>query len=167
MESMRGLSPQRRSNAMACATKIRCAALAAQACAQTSAARGVAVVALAQLVEKLAQPGRQIGTLGPQVLLQPFAYGIADRPAGLVVHLLAVIGLNANHDGFRWASLLKWCVSLKRPISNADATQLFPPIRARMAFGKICMKIVRFHAVSKKAPASRGFSIREHGFGRQ
>jgi hypothetical protein len=69
--------------------------------------RASAIVLPAEFVQKVAQLGRQLGAFGTQILLQPFTHGIADRPAGLAVHLLAAFGLIANHGGFRGARLLK------------------------------------------------------------
>jgi len=84
-----------------------------------------AVVLPAQLVEELAQPGGQVGTLGPQILLQPFAHSVADRPAGLVVHLLDVIGIEAKHDGFRRVFRIL-LISLKRRMPNSAGQDWFP-----------------------------------------
>jgi hypothetical protein len=44
-----------------------------------------------QLVQELLEMGRQ-ARLGPEALLQPFAYGVANRAAGTPVDLFAVIG---------------------------------------------------------------------------
>ena len=48
------------------------------------------VVAPAQFVDEFAQPRREI-VLGVQALLQPFADGVADRRAGLVVDLFELV----------------------------------------------------------------------------
>ena len=45
--------------------------------------------------------------LGAKVLLQPFAYGFADRSAGLAIDLFAVVGDLAIHDEFRFRSHVK------------------------------------------------------------
>jgi hypothetical protein len=83
------------------------------------------LVTPAQLVQEFAEPGRQVGTLGPQVLLQPFSHRIADRPAGLVVHLLDVIGIEAKHDGFRRVFRIL-LISLKRRMPNSAGQDWFP-----------------------------------------
>jgi hypothetical protein len=48
--------------------------------------------------------GWEARSFGTQALLQPFAHGVADRSAGLVIDLFAVIGDSAVHDGFRSVS---------------------------------------------------------------
>src|SRR5581483_9218357 len=106
MESMRGCHRSRAQTQWDRATKYLRPTVAMAVFVLASAPWESALLQPAQLIEELAQPGRQVGTLRPQILLQPFAHGIADRPAGLVVHLLAAIGFGANHGGFRCFGLL-------------------------------------------------------------
>jgi hypothetical protein len=40
--------------------------------------------------------------IGTEVLLQPFAHGVADRSAGPAIDWFAVIGDSAIHDEFRF-----------------------------------------------------------------
>ena len=54
------------------------------------------IVAAAQLIDKLAQTRRQFG-VGTQVLLQPFADGVADRHAGLVIDPFETVIDSAIH----------------------------------------------------------------------
>src|SRR6266508_1299137 len=54
------------------------------------------VVAAAQLIDELAQSRRQFG-VGAQALLQPFADGVADRHAGLVIVLFEIVVDSALH----------------------------------------------------------------------
>src|SRR5258708_26506246 len=46
--------------------------------------------------------GRQTRGVGTKVLLQPFAYGVADRSAGLAIDLFAVVVDSAVHGGVRF-----------------------------------------------------------------
>jgi hypothetical protein len=41
-------------------------------------------------------------SIGAKVLPQPFAHAITDRPAGLAINLLAVVGDSAVHIEFRF-----------------------------------------------------------------
>jgi hypothetical protein len=43
--------------------------------------------------------GWQARRIGEQALLQPFAHGVTDRPAGPVIDQFAVIDDSAVHDG--------------------------------------------------------------------
>ena len=47
-------------------------------------------VAAAQFVDQFAQAWREVG-FGAEVLLQPFADGVADRHAGLVIDLFDMV----------------------------------------------------------------------------
>ena len=58
--------------------------------------RGLAF-APAQFVNQVLQVRRWLQGFRTQVLLQPFADGITDRPTGLAIDLLAI------HDHFRFA----------------------------------------------------------------
>jgi hypothetical protein len=51
----------------------------------------------AQLFQQMLEIGRQGRYLWAEVLLQPFANGVADRSAGAAIDLLAI------HDSFRFA----------------------------------------------------------------
>ena len=55
----------------------------------------------AQFIHKTLEVGGVSQRLGTQGLLQPFAYGVADRSARLSIDLLAV---SAIHDEFRIVS---------------------------------------------------------------
>jgi hypothetical protein len=46
--------------------------------------------------------GRQTRGVRTKVLLQPFAYGVADRSAGLAIDLFAVVFDPAVHGRFRF-----------------------------------------------------------------
>jgi hypothetical protein len=46
--------------------------------------------------------GRQRGVNRPQILLQPFTHGLADRSAGLAIDLFSDVGGSAVHDEFRF-----------------------------------------------------------------
>jgi hypothetical protein len=56
------------------------------------------VVAATQFIDKLAQTRRQVG-IGAQALLQPFADGVADRHACLVIDLFEIIVDSCIHSG--------------------------------------------------------------------
>jgi hypothetical protein len=62
--------------------------------------RPILAVPPAQVIDQLLQAGRG-RMVGAQVLLQPFAYGIADRSAGFTIDLSAVVGDSAIHDRIR------------------------------------------------------------------
>jgi hypothetical protein len=49
--------------------------------------------------------GRQTRGVRTKVLLQPFAYGVADRSAGLAIDLFAVVVDAAVHGGFRFLAI--------------------------------------------------------------
>jgi hypothetical protein len=49
--------------------------------------------------------GRQTRGVRTKVLLQPFAYGVADRSAGLAIDLFAVVVDSAVHGGFRFLAI--------------------------------------------------------------
>src|ERR1700688_4108507 len=68
--------------------------------AATDLVRGSArilAVPLAQLVHQMLEMGRGAQGIGTQALLQPFAHGVANRPAGLAVDPFAVIGKLTVH----------------------------------------------------------------------
>jgi hypothetical protein len=50
-----------------------------------------------QLLQQMLEMGRQGRCLRAEVMLQPFADGVADRSAGAAIDLLAI------HDSFRFA----------------------------------------------------------------
>jgi hypothetical protein len=54
-------------------------------------------VAPSQFIHQLSQPGRQFG-FGADALLQPFADGVADGPAGPVIELLVIAVDLGIHD---------------------------------------------------------------------
>jgi hypothetical protein len=58
------------------------------------------VVPPAQFVHQLFEVGGQVQGFGTQVLLQPLAHAIADRSAGLVIDLFALVGDSADHPEF-------------------------------------------------------------------
>jgi hypothetical protein len=64
----------------------------------------VPAVALAQFVHQMVEMGRWTQGFQTKILLKPFAYGVADRSAGLAIDLLAVIGDSAVHGEFRFMS---------------------------------------------------------------
>jgi hypothetical protein len=51
--------------------------------------------------------GRGTQGRGTQVLLQLLAYGIADRSAGLAIHLFALVAGSAVHGEFRFMLISK------------------------------------------------------------
>ena len=55
------------------------------------------VIALAQFIHELSQPGRQLG-FGAEALLQSFADRIADGPAGPVIDLFEIAVDLGIHD---------------------------------------------------------------------
>jgi hypothetical protein len=59
-------------------------------------------VAPAQFVEQMLEVGRQAQGLRAKALLQPFAYCVADRSAGIAIDRFAVVGDSAIHDEFRF-----------------------------------------------------------------
>lgn len=67
-------------------------------------AANILAVAPAQFVHQLLEARRQAGKFGAQALLQPFAHGVADRPAGSVIDGFAAVSDSA-HDGFRLRDL--------------------------------------------------------------
>ena len=67
--------------------------------------RGILAVPPAQFVHQVLEVRGQARSFGAQALLQPFAHGVADRPAGLAVDRFAVVGGPAVHDGFRLGSV--------------------------------------------------------------
>jgi hypothetical protein len=52
--------------------------------------------------------GRRTQEFGAKVLLQPFAYGVTDRPAGLAIDVLAVVADSAIHGVFRFVIISSW-----------------------------------------------------------
>jgi len=82
--------------------------------------RGFAV-ATAQLIHEMLKVGGQTRGLGVKILLQPFAYGIADRPAGLAINLFAVIVDSAIHGVFRFK-----VISMRFHSINSCRRELFP-----------------------------------------
>jgi hypothetical protein len=65
----------------------------------------VLAVPSAQLIHQMLQVWRQARKIRMQVLLQPFAYGVADRSADLVIELFADVAGSTVHDGFRFVSI--------------------------------------------------------------
>ena len=63
-------------------------------------AAGSIAVPPAQFIHQVLEARGQVQDVGTQALLQPFAYGVADRPAGLVVKRFDAVSDSA-HDGFR------------------------------------------------------------------
>jgi hypothetical protein len=59
----------------------------------------------AQFVHQVPEARGQARIFGTQVLLQPFAYRVADRPAGLVINRFAAVVDSAVHEEFRLASV--------------------------------------------------------------
>jgi hypothetical protein len=55
-----------------------------------------------QFVEQMLEVGGEARGLRAKVMLQPFAYGVADRSAGLVIDLFAVLVVSAVHSAFRF-----------------------------------------------------------------
>jgi hypothetical protein len=64
--------------------------------------RAVLAVPLAQFIHQMLKVGRQARRVGTQILLQAFAYGVANRSAGLVIDLFAFVGDSALHGEFRF-----------------------------------------------------------------
>jgi hypothetical protein len=60
------------------------------------------VVPFAQFIHQVLEVGRQTRRVGTQVLLQPFAYGVADRSARLSIDLFEGAGDSAVHGDFRF-----------------------------------------------------------------
>jgi hypothetical protein len=69
------------------------------------------VVPPAQFIHQMLEVGRQTRGLGVNISLQPFAHGIADRPAGLAIDLLAVVADSAIHGVFRFLVISSWSAS--------------------------------------------------------
>jgi hypothetical protein len=59
-------------------------------------------VPFAQFVHEMLQVRGQTRRHGTQILLQPFAYGVADRSGGLAIDPFAVVGDSAIHREFRF-----------------------------------------------------------------
>jgi hypothetical protein len=59
-------------------------------------------VAPAQFVDQMLEVGRQARGLQAKALLQPFAYCVADRSAGLAIDWFAIVSDSAVHDEFRF-----------------------------------------------------------------
>jgi hypothetical protein len=57
------------------------------------------VVPPAQFIHQVLEVRRQTRRLRTKVLLQPFAYGVADRSARLAVDVHCALGDSAIHDG--------------------------------------------------------------------
>jgi hypothetical protein len=73
--------------------------------------RGLAVPP-AQLIHEMLKVRRRTQEFGAKVLLQPFAYGIADRSAGLAIDPFAVVVDSAIHGGFRFVVIFSWSAAL-------------------------------------------------------
>ena len=80
------------------------------------------VVPSAQFIHQMLEVGRGKQGVRTQVLLQPFAYGVADRSAGLAIELFAVVADSAIHNEFRFIFIQ---LVVAEP-SNRDAN-CFPP----------------------------------------
>jgi hypothetical protein len=61
------------------------------------------VVLPSQRIHQVPEAGRQLGIFRAKVLLQPFADGTADRPAGAAIDLFAAFVDSVGHRGFRFA----------------------------------------------------------------
>jgi hypothetical protein len=59
------------------------------------------LIASAQFVDEMLQMGRMVRRVGAKHLLQAFAYGIADRSAGLAIERFNVICGWTFHGRFR------------------------------------------------------------------
>jgi hypothetical protein len=68
--------------------------------------------------------GRQARGLGTKVLLQPFAYGIANRSARLAIDWFAVVGGSTIHDAFRFASVFS--ITSRWHWTKSLPSKLFP-----------------------------------------
>jgi hypothetical protein len=66
---------------------------------------GVLFVAPAQFVHEMLEVRGKTRRIGPKALLQPFAHGIADRSARLVIHPFAAVVDSADHDEFHLLSI--------------------------------------------------------------
>jgi hypothetical protein len=76
------------------------------------------VVPPAQLIHEMLEVGRQTRGLWLKVLLQPFAHGVADRSAGLVIDAFAVVVDSAIHGEFRFSSFQRYCAALIHGAGN-------------------------------------------------
>jgi hypothetical protein len=90
--------------------------------------------------------GRKRRRFGTQGLLQPFAYGVADRSACFAIDLFAVVGGQTIHDAFRLLSI---------PVQMLDKSpgwKLFPVFEATACFcgGNQMAAAIRFHLVELK-----------------
>ena len=65
----------------------------------------IRAVASAQFVHQVLEARGQAGKFGAQALPQPFAHGVANRPAGPVIERFAAVVDPAVHDEFRLASV--------------------------------------------------------------
>ena len=63
-------------------------------------AAGSIAIPPAQFIHQVLEVRGQARNLGAKALLQPFAHGVADRPAGLVIERFVTVSDSA-HDGFR------------------------------------------------------------------
>jgi hypothetical protein len=81
--------------------------------------RAVLDVPLAQFVHQMLQMGGK--AFGAKVPLEPLAYGVADRSAGLVIDRFADVGDSAIHSGFRFIFISTRSRSIK-----SSAGKLFP-----------------------------------------
>jgi hypothetical protein len=64
----------------------------------------IRAVASAQFVHQVLEARGQAGKFGAQALPQPFAHGVANRPAGPVIERFGAVS-NPAHDGFRLRDL--------------------------------------------------------------
>src|ERR1035437_7884687 len=83
----------------------------------------VLVVASAQFIHQKLEVGRGMQGVGTQVLLSPFAYGVADRSAGLAIRLFAFVGYSASHSEFRFIF-----ISLCGRKTKSPGCELFPAV---------------------------------------
>jgi hypothetical protein len=60
------------------------------------------IVPPVQFIEQMLEVGGEARGVRAKALLQPFAYGVADRSAGLVVDRFAVVVVSAVHGAFRF-----------------------------------------------------------------
>jgi hypothetical protein len=65
----------------------------------------IVAIALAEFIHEVLQMRRQVRRLGRQNLLQPFAYGIANRSARLAINPFGLVGVSAVHGEFRFLAI--------------------------------------------------------------
>ena len=103
---------------------------------QSTEARQRSALAFPHLLDQPIQPRRGAHELRSQALLQPLAHGVANRPAGLAIDLLANLRFKANHGGFRGRFGCGSCTQGERDRAG-NVSAAAPP---GCQLGKICMK---------------------------